>query len=143
MKKILTLDLGSTMGWCSGEQCGSHEFNGDRQQRAASTLVWLDRWLLAAQPDLIVYERPFARGRAATRALWGLAGVVEAVGTARDILVLDAENKTWKKFIHGSGNATKEDTIAWARAMGYSAADEHAADAVAIWHWAQANLETS
>ena len=42
--------------------------------------------------DLIIYERPFARGQHATRSLWGIAGIIDAM--ARDeILEVEAREQ--------------------------------------------------
>lgn len=91
--------------------------------------------------DIVVYETPFARGRDATRSLWGIAGIIEAAGTNALMPVLDVAVPTIKKFAAGSGKASKEEMIAAAKKMGYKGVNEHEADAVCLLRYAEANLE--
>lgn len=85
------------------------------------------------KPNVVGYERPFCRGLAATRSLWGYAGVIEAVATDEDCAVLDEDNKKLKKHIAGYGSATKGDVIAAVnKAFGLNVDNEHTADAVAL-----------
>ena len=75
--KILALDLGSTTGWaygCPGKptRYGVEVFKGTRTERLGSFTTWLNRLLgmeLDRGLDVVVYERPFARGLHATRSL--------------------------------------------------------------------------
>ena len=91
--------------------------------------------------DIAVYETPFARGRDATRSLWGIAGIIEACATNAGLPVVDVAVPTIKKFATGHGKASKDDMIAAARRMGYKGSNEHEADAVCLLRYAEANLE--
>ena len=145
--RILALDLGQNTGWAivqGGDvvSSGSVRFVGDRQTRAARFLVWLQNFEEQAC-DVWIYERPFVRGRDATRCLWGLAGIVEAVGPNCGAAVLDAELKTVKKFMTGSGAAEKAGMIdAVAQVIGAAPATDHEADAIAIGLYASENVTT-
>ena len=91
--------------------------------------------------DIAIYETPFARGRDATRSLWGIAGIIEACATNAGLPVVDVAVPTIKKFATGHGKAPKDDMITAAQRMGYKGSDEHEADAVCLLKYAEANLE--
>jgi Holliday junction resolvasome RuvABC endonuclease subunit len=118
----------------------SESFKGTREVRAAATMDWLLEWFDAIQvchhADAVVYERPFARGRDATRSLWGLAGIIEAAATRAGMAVLDVENQTLKKFATGNRKASKEQMIEAAQLMGYTGNNEHEADAWCLLQYA-------
>ena len=145
--KIITLDLGSTMALAHnlrGEPSAtSVTFKGDRETRAAATQIWLEdrlKGLIAA--EVVVYERPFARGADATRCLWGLAGIVEAAATRAGMAVLDVDVLTLKRFATGSTKATKEQMIEAAQLMGYTGDNEHEADAWCLLQYAMDRVTT-
>lgn len=117
-------------------------FEGIREHRAAAYMRWLyeefaDIQISGVLPDAIVYERPFARGQHATRALWGIAGILEAVATNAGWAVLDITPGEIKKFATGSGKAEKPAMIAAAKKFGYKGTNEHEADAVCLLHYAE------
>jgi Holliday junction resolvasome RuvABC endonuclease subunit len=91
--------------------------------------------------DIAVYETPFARGRDATRSLWGIAGIIEACATNAGLPVVDVAVPTIKKFATGYGKASKDQMIIAAQGMGYIGRNEHEADAVCLLRYAEANLE--
>ena len=142
---ILTFDLGSHMAVANNlwgfPQVEAATFDGNRQDRAAATLEWLQEMARASGAilDAVVYERPFARGMHATRSLWGIAGLIEAV-FAPICAVVDITPGQIKEWATGNGKASKEDMIARAQALGYNGSDEHEADAWVLLHYAEANL---
>ena len=138
--KILAIDVGKSMGFFDGENPWTKTFEGDRQERAAATLLYLEE--LAAQPtpfDVWVYERPFARGGPATRALWGLAGIIEAVGQSNGAAVVDIDNNKIRKFVTGLGQKQGKSKQPMMDAcldhFGWANVDEHSADAVCLYHY--------
>lgn len=144
--KIVAFDLGATFAWATniyrGRRCGVITLPGIRAHRLGAFAGWLrddNAWL--RQADVIVYETPFARGRDATRSLWGMAGVLEAGATELGLPVVDVAVPTIKKFATGSGRGPKVDMIAAARRMGYRGRDEHEADAYCLLKYAEENLE--
>lgn len=148
--KPIALDLGVNMAWAhtdlNGNVIAGHRtFEGTRAHRAGDTLTLLDQIFLAAKEhfhiDAVIYETPFARGRFATRSLWGIAGLIEAAATRAGLPVLDASVATIKKFATGKGNGPKVSMIDAARRMGYRGSNEHEADAVCLLRYAEANLE--
>ena len=146
--KIIAFDLGSTMAWASN--IGNHRtivtgcktFTGSRAERLTAIHCWLEEgeefnWRV----DAVIYETPLTRGQAATRILWGIAGLVEVTASLKFLPVLDVAVPTIKKFATGSGHAGKTQMIAAARKFGYTGTDEHEADAVCLLRYAAANLE--
>lgn len=145
--KIATFDLGSHLACAhniNGEPVvASKEFKGDRVTRAANTLAALqamrEQFEAAGGVDAVVYERPFARGQAATRALWGIAGLIEAV-FGDHCAVLDWTPSEIKLWAIDNAKATKEDMVLAASLTGYTGDNEHEADAWCLLRMAEATL---
>lgn len=138
MLKLIHFDLGANMAYahnCMGDVVIADHFTakGTRQERAAATLKWLnlrfsDLVKARTVPDAVHYERPFARGMHATRSLWGVAGLVEAVAKQYGLDTFDTTPKEIKKFV-AHYKASKEEMIVAARLLGYMGNNEHEADA--------------
>lgn len=138
--KIIHFDIGSNMAFahngCDDVIVTEHRlFNGPRSKRAADTLRWLLRRFKEMKEagivfDCVTYERPFARGKDATRSLWGIAGVLEVAAELSGLAVLDAENIQIKKFATGKAQPGKDGLLAAATNFGYQGDNEHEADAV-------------
>lgn len=144
--KIIAFDLGRNMAWacnCYGKMTTDHKlFEGERAHRQGELMNFLGLMMPSpAECDAVVYETPFARGRDATRSLWGIAGIIEACATDAGLAVVDVAVPTIKKFATGHGKACKEEMIAAARKFGYKGSNEHEADAVCLLKYAEANLE--
>lgn len=146
--KIIAFDLGRNMAWAHNVDlvqvfAAHNSFEGERAHRQGRILELLPL-IFRDTPrpfDAVVYETPFARGRDATRSLWGIAGLIEACATNAGLPVVDVAVPTIKKFATGHGKACKEDMIAAAQRMGYKGSNEHEADAVCLLRYAEANLE--
>src|SRR3989304_529806 len=100
--KIIAFDLGKNFAWARplwdgngapGRKvvAGHVTLEGQRAHRLAEHLRVLTDLLtpLAFDLDAVVYETPFARGRDATRSLWGVAGMIEACATNAGLPCLD------------------------------------------------------
>lgn len=138
--KIIHFDIGANMAFAHNGMgddviiVDSKVFTGNRQERAAATLRWLLKRFKEMKAegiefDAVHYERPFARGQAATRSLWGVAGVLEAAAVVNGWATLDSTPVEIKKHATGNAKASKEDMIAAARKAGYRGTNEHEADA--------------
>lgn len=135
--KLITFDLGANFALahngCDGVVCVEHRvFTGPRAHRAKDTMRYLKGRLVDCQLagiyfDAAVYERPFVRGRDATRCLWGIAGIIEAVCTDWNMAVVDAENQQLKKWAKGFGGV-KDGMLEAAQSLGYIGDNEHEAD---------------
>ena len=92
-KKLIAFDLGSTWAFASnlhGEhpQSYSHTVVGARPEKLSQ---FTNRLAIARlrQYDAVIFERPFARGQAATRMLWGMAAILEAAAHNEGAAVID------------------------------------------------------
>ncbi len=140
--KIIAFDLGANMAWADLAQTAHHFFEGNRVVRFAAIASWLQGFSWKKY-DVVVYETPLARGQAATRSLWGIAGILEAAVTCANLPIVDVAVPTIKKFATGNGFAAKDDMIKAAQKFGYIGQNEHEADAVCLLNYAIANLETT
>lgn len=145
--QIIAFDLGRNFAFAhnlKGKLYSKHIIlQGDCR---AHRLGYLNQYLTALFEMLsgfeaVIYETPFARGRDATRSLWGIAGIIEACASSANLPVVDAAVPTIKKFATGSGRGAKTDMISAAQKFGYKGSNEHEADAVCLLRYAEANLE--
>ena len=144
---IVALDLGGVSAYAvnmpggptTGRWDVTRKGKARRPGRLARFMAELDlQLMLMGDIDAVIYERPFARGAAATRALWGYAGIVEALAHARGAAVLDLTPGQIKKWATGDARATKEDMLVAAKKMGYLGDNEHEADAYCLMKYADA-----
>lgn len=149
MKRIVAFDLGSTFAMATTIDGVLHteKITRTKEQLREHWLGQVMGYVAGIceqlKPELIFYERPFARGQAATRMGWGLAGVIEAVASQGNIPVLDMPPASIKKWATGNGHASKDEMTFTAQMMyGYLGEDEHEADAVCALYYAEANSET-
>lgn len=142
---IIAFDLGRNFAWARNTiplRVGNLLIEGPRAHRQGRLLEYLDALFeRAITLQAVVYETPFARGRDATRSLWGIAGIIEACATNAELPVVDVAVPTIKKFATGNGFAPKSDMIVAAKRFGYKGDNEHEADAVCLLRYAEANLE--
>jgi Holliday junction resolvasome RuvABC endonuclease subunit len=142
--KVIAFDLGAHMAYAhnvDGLHWGNAVYEGTRPVKLAAIMNDLPNILEEEKFDIMVYETPFARGNAATRSGWGIAGILEACATQADMAVVDVAVPTIKKFATGDFRAPKNAMIKAARKFGYKGKDEHEADAVCLLRYAEANLE--
>ena len=141
--KIIAFDLGAHLAWASRVQVSHREFPGLRTTRLCSILEFLTQFNWK-DFTAVVYETPLTRGQGATRSLWGIAGILEAVTTRAGLPILDVAVPTIKKFATGNGFASKLEMLKAARKrFGYVGSNEHEADAVCLWNYAEAHLEVA
>jgi Holliday junction resolvasome RuvABC endonuclease subunit len=158
---IVAFDLGRRTGWATNwklarPRWGLIEFADFRAHRMMELARALSGELLEIKKgdlrtvfppkllkavDAVVFETPFARGRAATRSMWGMAGVLEACASEAGKPVVDVSVATIKKFATGHGHAPKNSMIAAAQKLGYRGDDDNEADAYCLLKYAEANLE--
>lgn len=157
MRKILALDMSSKTGWAvihsdfrvASEPLyrasGVWQFKGNRVKRAVLFREALTTVTAMYGPfDAVMYERPFARGRDATRSLWGMAGMVESTFGDK-AAVLDTEVNTLKKWaaewrgLRFAQRTGKAHTLEVARRiLGREPIDDNEADAVCLgWYTAE------
>jgi Holliday junction resolvasome RuvABC endonuclease subunit len=144
--RIIAFDLGSHFAWASnlkGHSWGHIDLEGIRPHRLGKLLTFLQAQVWFKQADVALYECPFTRGLAASRSLWGTAGVLEAVVSEMGLPVVDANLREIKKFAAGDGNAPKSAMIVSAKKWGYSGTNDNEADAICILNYGKKFLERS
>lgn len=99
---------------------------------------WLCEDMLGLlKPDLAVYEMAHQRARAATNLLIGMTTRIEEHCAARKIEYTSVHSLTLKKFVTGSGKASKELMLRLARnKWGEDIIDDNQADALWMAMWA-------
>ncbi len=150
--RVIAFDIGANLACAHNLGAVPHvrheTFEGLRSERAGATLLFLHRLFREIKADkalqladAVVYEQPFARGEAATRALWGIAGLIEATATNAGFGIVSVTPGEIKKFAVGKGRAEKTEMIEAAQMLGYTGDNEHEADAWCLLHYAEVNLE--
>jgi Holliday junction resolvasome RuvABC endonuclease subunit len=141
--KIVAFDLGTTWAYAETGGLVSHRtcLGDNRAEKLSDFAAYLGEPQRAFRVfDLVIYERPFTRGLAATRMLWGMAGILEAYA-ARHCAVLDASPSEIKFWATGRGHAPKDHMIARAQELGYRGENEHEADAFLLLKYAEEKAE--
>lgn len=147
MTTILTLDLGTTMGWALHRTglpvtSGTAEFKHDRYQgggmRYLKFTCWLDQMLETVHRIDAVYFEEVRRhlGVDAAHAYGGFLAHLTAWCEGKGIAYEGVPVGTIKRHATGKGNASKARVIEAVRERGHQPADDNEADALAILHWA-------
>jgi crossover junction endodeoxyribonuclease RuvC len=152
--RLLALDIATTTGFCIGGPGGEPRFGSfrlptrftpdDLGGKGAAFSNWLSDLITVEQPTLISFEAPIPpRGTMKTnvqtiRLLLGLAFEAEVIAYMRDVECFEANVQTARKAFTGSGRSDKNDVIAACVKKGWKVADDHQADAGAIWHYEMA-----
>lgn len=149
---LLALDLATTTGWALREHgqvvSGVQTFDVKRGESPGMRYLRLARWLeeIGARSELIVYEQvvpaPAKFGGASAREIaYGMAAHVQRYCAARGIEHAPVYPSSLKKWLTGRGNAGKPDMVAAvARRWGYAILDDNHADALALLHFAEAEI---
>ena len=144
MRKILALDMATVTGWATNSPAASGTENMKKRAGESRGMLfirfdsWLQEMLQTVAPEMVVYERPHARGRAANEILNGLLAYVTAACERHDIEFTDCPSTTLKKHATGKGNAGKDEMMAACRErFGIDPQDDNQADALWLLDWAQ------
>ncbi|MBW2106965.1 MAG: hypothetical protein JRI26_13345 [Deltaproteobacteria bacterium] len=158
--KIIAIDPGLSTGWAvwfsnvgrieSGVQTFKTRRGESPGMRYLYFRTWLDRMLNRIRPDLIIYEMSHLRGGAATQIQVGLTSRIEETCSILKTDYMKVNSTAIKKFITGSGRASKEEMIKAAnelfknqkRSPGREITSDDEADAVCILAWAVNEFET-
>jgi hypothetical protein len=114
-KTILALDMATKTGWSTAVASGVENFKKRAGESRGMLFIRFEAWLTEivsiTQPDLVVYERPHTRGRAANEVLNGLLAFVVKICEEHGINYTDCPSTTLKKHATGRGNASKSDMM--------------------------------
>ncbi|GLK86661.1 hypothetical protein [Ancylobacter defluvii] len=141
---VLALDLSTNTGWAAGDPAGTPRFGthtlpstGDDVGRyLAKHREWLTAFIQVERPQFVVYEAPILPAqttKATAIKLMSLAGLTELICRDLEVRCFEAHLQSIKKFLAGSGRATKPDMIAAARRYGFDVRNDNEADAIGIW----------
>ena len=140
--KILSLDLGTTMGFAiSGEDTaiisGVMDFKVGRYEGGGMRYVRFKKWLTEIKQgidfDLVVFEEVRRHaGTDAAHVYGGFLAVLTAWCEHHEIPYAGTPVGTIKKFTTGAGNANKQAMIEAVRSWGFEPVDDNEADAIAL-----------
>jgi len=134
---LLALDIALNTGWALSDQkihSGTQSFHAHQYDCAALGSAfsdWLSGMLSEHKPSAVIIERPFFRGPSS----WHLSGMVwEAHRAAHHFCIprFEYAPTSLKKFIVGKGLAKKEVVVAKIKELGFTPANDHEADAIAL-----------
>lgn len=154
MTRILAIDCGTISGAAGGSSSAAptlHTWRGsslDGPEEFGARFDRFEEWLgdLVAihQPELIAFEAPLvARGpnvatnHATLRFLFGLAAIVEKRAHQLGVACEEVNVQSVKLHFAGHGHAKKFEIAEKCRSIGWEPANEHEADAAAVWFCAQ------
>lgn len=144
--KILALDLATTSGWACGKGTNlkyghftvSKCDNVSDKFLRFSTLI--ERLIFIKKPEVIAIERPIVRGYASTYWLCGVCAITEMEAASKKISVVKFGPTTIKKFVTGSGRATKEDMMKAIKKLKFKPEVHDEADAIGLHLYTQSQL---
>lgn len=145
MTRILAIDPGSQfVGLHDGNNRGSLDLTKgrkkvpERPERLGYLAETLADWIAMFGPyDFVAYEEQFVRGGAATKALFGAVGVIEAVAWSAGCGVLSVPQSSVRKWVRGFTPSLKDPKKMYACAAAHLGAEtegwtEHEIDAFVI-----------
>ena len=138
MKSVLALDLGTNCGWALRHTAGNisygtKSFKVGKYEGAGMRYLKFQQWLALVTEGVehIAYEAVRRHiGTDAAHCYGGLMATLTAFCEDSKIPYEGVGVGTIKKFATGAGNASKDEMIAAANALGYNPEDDNAADAL-------------
>lgn len=145
---LLALDLGTTTGWALASRdgsitSGSASFKPQRFEGGGMRFLRFKRWLTEIKQtsngiDAVYFEEVRRHlGVDAAHAYGGFMAHLTAWCEHHHIPYQGIPVGTIKKHATGRGNASKDEMLAAARALGHSPADDNEADALALLDYAR------
>lgn len=140
---ILSLDLGTTTGWCARQRSGqitsgTLSFQPKRFEGGGMRYLRFSQWLFEINEILggieSVYFEEVRRhlGADAAHAYGGFMAHLTAFCEQHKIPYEGIPVGTIKKFATGRGNATKDNMMDFAKSKGLDPRDDNEADAIAL-----------
>jgi hypothetical protein len=158
---ILALDIATRTGWALGElgavpNSGSIRFGNqstDSDVIFKAGLDWAEGFVKKLRPDLVIYEAmlpPLAKlgvtSAAVRDRLAGLQGIMRAVSRRYEVaLILDCSVGDVRQHFIGDRRlkreAAKREVLRRCAQLGWTACDDNAGDALAIWSYASGIID--
>lgn len=139
---VLSIDPARSTGWALYQAgvttIGTKLFRYNKGESPGMDFLRYGGWLeemnkISMKPiDVIVYEDPHLRGKAATLLLVGFITKIKEFAAKYNIQVANLHTGTLKKYATGSGSASKEDMVAEAKRRGFGVQNDDEADAVLL-----------
>lgn len=101
---------------------------------------WLKRVVKRYGITLIIYEKPFLRGGAASDFLKGFMLIIRMVAVECDVSYQGIMGTTLKKYATGNGRASKEEMVLTAEQRYGKVKDDNQADALHLLAYARENF---
>jgi len=149
--RIIAIDTATKTGWATIDggrvvESGVQDFTRRRGESTGMLFLKFRKWLTelveAFPPDVVVYEQSHHRGGAATEIGVNLTGRVQEIATENGLEYASVHTSSLKKWVTGSGTASKADMIEAAKeVLGRDPIDDNEADAVHIGMWATSNYD--
>lgn len=138
--KILALDIATNTGWAVGGFgnpiiFGSRSFKnyaGHRAIMGSRFAVWLNQIIEEHKPTHMGIEAPLYSNGGAPQLLIPLTYEAEKAAVRHALDYAEFAPNTVKKFMTGSGRATKEEMIEEAKLFGLNPRNSDQADAIAV-----------
>lgn len=140
---VLSLDLATQTGWAYSSAglvtSGSEGFHLKKKDGAGVRFLkfrsWLREQMEIIKPELVVFEEVMRwSSGAAAKCYCGLLAILMTECEARAIPYKGVHVGTIKKSATTKGNATKDQMIQAAVALGYAPTDDNEADAIHLLH---------
>lgn len=145
MTAILSLDLGTTMGWAVSTDghiySGMEYFNNDRYSGGGMRFLRFRKWLDEIKAlnnginEVYFEEVRRHRGTDASHVYGGFMAHLTAWCEQHQIPYSGIPVGTIKKFICLKGNASKKEVMEAVKAKGHTPKDDNEADALALLYW--------
>jgi crossover junction endodeoxyribonuclease RuvC len=137
--RVLALDIATNVGWAVGDgtprgtHCDTRRLTGtsDLGRMSHHFGIFLADQITTWEPDLIAIERGFFRGPMSYH-LSGLIWDAHRIGYVRGVPRVEFPPSTIKKFICGSGKASKDDVQIEVIRRGFYPVNDHESDAIAL-----------
>lgn len=139
---VISLDLGTKTGWAIRHKdgsviSGSENFKQDRFQSHGMRYVNFRNWLIKiiklSDISIVAFEE--VRRHISTdsaHSYGGYLSIMQSVCADLKVEYYGVPVGTIKKFIYGSGRASKNDVMSSVSALGYKFNDDNEADAIAL-----------
>lgn len=135
---ILALDIATKTGWCTATTNGVWDLKPNRGEsegmRVVRFMAKVKELITLENINLIAYERPAGLHKGSIMVASEMIGVLKTLCIELNVNLACYSASQIKKFATGKGNASKEDMVKAAIALGYQPKDDNQADAIHLYN---------